>query len=155
MFEPKGEVSVWRHGYQQLLERGIDYGKSYSHEELAALFNQEVAFFLRQRSALYRVIAELESEHGRTLVPVVGKGYRVAHPSEHATVCKLRKKRGRRLSTRAVTLIDSTDQEALQPSERQELVQLKGVLMLSLAVMNVHERRLNRIEEAMRNAGLL
>jgi len=155
VFTPKEDKAVWRRGYDDMLGQGIDYGAFFSHEQLADFFGLEVADFLHQRGPLYRLIQELETEHGRTLVPVTGRGYRIAQAAENIDVSKSRRKRGRRLATRALNLLDATDEEVLQPDERTQLRQCRNSIVLILGVQSIHERRLSRIESVLRNAGLL
>jgi hypothetical protein len=155
LFQPHGDKARWRAAYEALLEQGIDYGKTFSHEALAALLGLALEVFLRNRSPLYRLVNELEKEHGRTLVPIAGKGYRISSPEEHAALCRARRSKSRRLLRRGVDLIAATDQDKLSLHQRTELAKINGMLGLALITLSVHERRLNRHEEALRKAGLL
>jgi hypothetical protein len=155
LFQPKNGKARWRSAYEQMLQMGIDYGAQFSHEVLAALLGLALEAFRHNRAPLYRVIGELEKEHGRTLVPILGKGYRVSAPDEHASLCRARRSKSRRLLRRGMDLIAATDQDVLSNDQRADLAKVNGLLGIAFLTLSVHERRLNKHEEALRKAGLL
>lgn len=150
-FEPAGEVARWRQGYENLLAAGIDYDVFYSHGALAAMLGLALEQFLHQRSALYRITAELETVHGRTLVSVAGQGYRVSRPQHHAELATDRKRRSRRQLNRACRLVKGTDFAVLTPDEQRELLHIQRGLVV---IVSLHNQRLDRIEEILRRHGM-
>jgi hypothetical protein len=149
-FQPRGDLAVWRRAYRQMVTDGIDYGKEFPHTSLAELFGVALEHFLAHRGPLYRLMKELEEDHGRTLIAIPGKGYRISHPTEHVDVCKSRRRRGKRQAQRAVTLIDHTDTEQLQAGQQSELLKIKSALVITVGILSCHERRLRNIEEILR-----
>jgi hypothetical protein len=162
LFQPKDGKARWRAAYEQMLQMGIDYGAQFSHEVLAALLGLALEGFRRNRAPLYRVIGELEKEHGRTLVPILGKGYRVSAPGEHAALARERRRRSRRHIRRGVELIEATDRTLLAPDQLTEMDKVHASLGLVYEVLSIHEsrltvyeRRTRRIEEILRKNGML
>ena len=154
-FRPRSPdgVSVWKRGYHRLMAEGLPYGREISHQHLAEVLGLSLEAFLSNRGPLYRIRAELEDgEEGRTLIPVPGRGYRVSHPRDHATVCKARKRRGARLTRQALRLAEATDTALLDAAQKKELSDVEKALVV---VVTIHEKRLRKIEAILRADGKL
>lgn len=90
----------------------------------------------------------LLSDHGRLLVAVRGKGYRVALPGEAAGVAQDHRRRADRSIGRALAVIDKADMTAATDEERQRF-QAVGVVIRNLhSRMTSAEQRLADLEDA-------
>lgn len=141
MFETKGEIAQWRMVYDNVRELEVD--EMISIEDLELLYPAART----QRGPVQRAIRELEELHAKTLVPVRGKGYRVAHAREHADLAKRKHRSARRVMKRAVSKARSGDRSQLTPAERQRLDQIEMNLATQAAFMGRVEKRVVRVEQ--------
>lgn len=90
----------------------------------------------------------LLADHGRLLVAVRGKGYRVALPGEAAGVAQDHRRRADRQISKAVAIVDSADTTGMSPEE------LKRFMAVGMVIRNLHgrmtaaEQRLADLEDA-------
>ena len=90
----------------------------------------------------------LLSDHGRALVAVRGKGYRVALPGEMAGIAQDHRRRADRSVGRALAVIDQADMTAATDEERRRF-QAVGVVIRNLrSRMTSAEERLADLEDA-------
>ena len=90
----------------------------------------------------------LLSDHGRALVAVRGKGYRVALPGELAGIAQDHRRRADRSIGRALAVIDKADMSAATDDERRRF-QAVGVVIRNLhSRMTSAEQRLADLEDA-------
>jgi hypothetical protein len=90
----------------------------------------------------------LLSDHGRALVAVRGKGYRVALPGEMAGIAQDHRRRADRSIGRALAVIDKADMTAASDEERRRF-QAVGVVIRNLhSRMTSAEQRLADLEDA-------
>jgi hypothetical protein len=90
----------------------------------------------------------LLADHGRALVAVRGKGYRVALPGELAGVAQDHRRRADRQMGKALAVIDQADMSAATEDERKRF-QAVGVVIRNLhSRMTTAELRLADLEDA-------
>jgi hypothetical protein len=90
----------------------------------------------------------LLSDHGRALVAVRGKGYRVALPGEIAGIAQDHRRRADRQIGKALDVIDKADMTAAT-EEEQRRFQAVGVVIRNLhSRMTTAEQRLADLEDA-------
>lgn len=95
----------------------------------------------------------LLADHGRALVAVRGKGYRVALPGEMAGVAQDHRRRADRQIGKALAVIDHADMSAATEDERKRF-QAVGVVIRNLhSRMTSAEQRLADLEDAVFGAG--
>lgn len=95
----------------------------------------------------------LLNDHGRALVAVRGKGYRVAQPGEMAGIAQDHRQRADRQIGRALAIIDKADMSAASEEERRRF-QAVGLVIRNLSNrMNSAEQRLADLEEAVFGPG--
>jgi len=95
----------------------------------------------------------LLNDHGRALVAVRGKGYRVARPGEMAGIAQDHRQRADRQIGRALAIIDKADMTAATDEERRRF-QAVGLVIRNLSNrMNSAEQRLADLEEAVFGPG--
>jgi hypothetical protein len=90
----------------------------------------------------------LLNDHGRALVAVRGKGYRVARPGEMAGIAQDHRQKADRSIGRALAIIEKADMSAATEEERRRF-QAVGLVIRNLHNrMNSAEQRLADLEEA-------
>lgn len=127
-----------------------DYGDVLTFADLAAAIDveddEQGRSQVRQTVSAARPL--LLSDHGRLLVAVRGKGYRVALPGEAAGVAQDHRRRADRSIGRALAVIDKADVSAATDEERKRF-QAVGVVIRNLhSRMTSAEQRLNDLEDA-------
>jgi hypothetical protein len=105
------------------------------------------------RQAVSAARPVLLADHGRLLVAVRGKGYRVALPGEAAGVAQDHRRRADRQIGKAVAIIDNADTKAMTSEELRRFMAV-GVVVRNLhARMTSAEQRLADLEDAVYGAG--
>jgi hypothetical protein len=149
-FSPKGDVPEWRLIYDGLLT-DADFGTVITYDMLDDALGRP---FLPGRWPIYRARRELAEMRSRWIESVPGVGYEVIEAREHINAAQARKRRARTQLKQMVTIQNVTDLARLTPEElvvydRQSRINM-GLYMIAVQ----HERRLERIEQVLRNAGL-
>lgn len=149
MFEPKGDRSL-RVVVTEMASKA-EHGELLSFAVLAeavgALDDKAGRAQVRQVVSAARPL--LLADYGRALVPVRGKGYRVARPGELAGVAQDYRRRGDRQIQKALTVIDQADRTAMSS---EELLRFRAV---GAAIHGLHRRmvsaedRITDLEEAL------
>jgi len=137
--------------YEAICLRGLEPEHLYPTSEIEAILGRSIQ---RSRSAVYGAARRLERFKRRTLVCVVGVGYKIAHPRDVPQVALDRLRRGRRQISRGKRTVDSQDVSVLTQQERQEgdLVRA-GMLFLGRQMKRMdeqlqrHDERIGRLEE--------
>lgn len=151
LFEPKGEKPEWRVLYDDLLE-GMEPGQVVSFADLDRVLGRP---FSANRGPLYRARKELGAARHRWLEAVPGAGYRVIDASEHVRVARSHKRKGQRQLHTAVTVLNATDVGRLTEPERDHFDTQSRLLHALHFVAVQHEARISRIENALREGGML
>ena len=95
----------------------------------------------------------LLNDHGRALVAVRGKGYRVARPGEMAGIAQDHRQKADRSIGRALAIIEKADMSAASEDEQRRF-QAVGLVIRNLSnPMNSAEQRLADLEEAVFGPG--
>lgn len=124
--------------YDYIKARSLEPGTLYSKSELTAVLGKP---FDAYRTAIYSVIGRMERNDQRTLVCVTGVGYRVAHPSETATIAARRRKRAKGQITKGLRTVKGTDVSFLTQQERQELTSvMSGMAALEKDMKRIEKR---------------
>lgn len=147
-FEPKGSRAL-RVIVTELAAKAT-YGDVLTYTELAQALDVEDddAGRAQVRQTVSAARPLLLSDHGRLLVAVRGKGYRVALPGEAAGVAQDHRRRADRQIGKALAVIDKADMSAATDEERQRF-QAVGVVIRNLhSRMTSAEQRLADLEDA-------
>ena len=127
-----------------------DYGDVLAFADLAAAIDvqddEQGRGQVRQTVSAARPL--LLNDHGRALVAVRGKGYRVALPGEMAGVAQDHRRRADRSIGRALAVIDKADMTSATDEERKRF-QAVGIVIRNLhSRMTSAEQRLADLEDA-------
>ena len=106
---------------------------------------------IRQAVAAARPL--LLTDHGRALVAVRGKGYRVALPGEFAGIAQDHRRRADTQITRALAIINHADMSGASEDERRRFDAVGVVIRNLHGRMSAAEQRLADLEEAVFGAG--
>lgn len=149
-FQPKGDIAEWRMIYEQLLENA-DFGQVITYAELDEALGRP---FITNRSPIYRAREDLGSIRKRWLESVPHVGYRVTDPADHVRVSVTHRRKSQRQVSISVKVLGATDLTRLNPSD---LAKWDSEQRIAFAVWGVvsHEARLRRIEELLRNEGMM
>jgi len=149
-FQPKGEIAEWRMVYDNLLDHA-DFGQVVTYAELDDVLGRR---FVANRSPIYRAREELGSIRKRWLEPVPKVGYRVTDPTDHVRVSVSHRRKSQRQVSISVKVLGATDLSRLNPDD---LAKWDSEQRIAFAVWGVvsHEARLRRIEQLLRNEGML
>lgn len=150
-FAPKGDVPEWRLIYELLLS-GAEFGDLITYAELDEALGRR---FVPNRSPLYRARRELGEQRHRWLEPVPGKGYRVIEAREHLRVSQVHKRKARKQFTLMTTVTSATDLSQLTAEELSAFDSQTRIQAALVAIAFSHEQRLGRIEQTLRNNGML
>ena len=150
-FAPKGDQPEWRVIYELLLS-GAEFGDVVTYAELDEALGRR---FVTNRGPLYRARRELGEERHRWLEPVPGKGYRVIEAREHLRVSQVHKRKAKRQFTLMTTVTSATDLTQLTPEELSAFDSQTRIQAALVAIAFSHEQRLGRIEQTLRNNGML
>lgn len=146
-FTPKGSRAL-RVIVAELAARAA-YGDVLTFTELAQAIGVEddAAGHAQVRQAVSAARPVLLADHGRALVAVRGKGYRVALPGELAGIAQDHRRRADRQIGKALAVIDQADMSAATDEERQRF-QAVGVVIRNLhSRMTSAEQRLADLED--------
>ena len=147
-FEPKGSRAL-RVIITELAAKAA-YGDVFTFTELAQAITVEDDDSGRAqvRQAVSAARPLLLSDHGRALVAVRGKGYRVALPGELAGIAQDHRRRADRQISKALAVVDQADMTAATDDERKRF-QAVGVVIRNLhSRMTSAEQRLADLEDA-------
>lgn len=150
-FQPKGAQPEWQMIYDDLLA-DADFGSVITYSQLDHVLGRP---FLDDRGPIYTARRHLGRTRKRWFEAVDGVGYRIIEAREHLGAAHRRKRRARRQLATMVEIAEVTDLEHLQPDELVEFdrqTKINAALFLFAAQ---HERRLNRIEDILRQEGKL
>ena len=150
-FDSKGPLPEWRMIYDELLVNA-DFGTVVTYDQLDAALGRT---FIENRSPLYRARQHLGEMRRRWMEAVPKVGYRVIQANEHMKSAQARKNRAKTQLRRMVDIATYTDLSRLQPNELQEFDAQSRINMALASVAIHHERRLNRIEQILRDDGKL
>ncbi len=150
-FEAKGDQPEWQLIYELLLS-GAEYGDVITYAELDEALGRP---FVRNRSPLYRARRELGEQRHRWLEPVPGKGYRVIEAREHLRISQVHKRKAKRQFTLMQTVTSATDLTQLTPEELSAFDAQTRINAALVAITFSHEQRLNRIDQILRNNGMV
>ena len=147
-FQPKGSRAL-RVIITEMAARAA-YGDVLTFTELAESIDvaDDDAGRSQVRQAVSAARPLLLNDHGRLLVAVRGKGYRVALPGEAAGVAQDHRRRADRQISKAVAIVDSADTTGMTPEE------LKRFMAVGMVIRNLHgrmtaaEQRLADLEDA-------
>lgn len=95
----------------------------------------------------------LLGDHGRLLVAVRGKGYRVALPGEASGIAQDHRRRADRQIGKAVAIIDSADTKGMTPEELRRFTAVGMVIRNLHSRMTSAEQRLADLEDAVFGGG--
>jgi hypothetical protein len=147
--------------FEYIERSGLEPDTLYTHQQLSEVIGQPIA---ENRSPIYSAIRQLEKAHNRTLICVLGVGYRVARPSESRDIVDHRVSRATRQVRRGVHTARHTDMAGLSPEERKQHDQMRsGIVALERqmkqvrsqmnhlearvdVVETIHDSRLDRLE---------
>jgi len=150
-FAPKGDQPEWRIIYELLLS-GAEFGDVVTYAELDEALGRR---FVVNRGPLYRARRELGDQRHRWLEPVPGKGYRVIEAREHLRVSQVHKRKAKRQFALMTTVTAATDLAQLTPEELSTFDAQTRIQAALVAIAFSHEQRLGRIEQTLRNSGML
>jgi hypothetical protein len=150
-FAPKGDLPEWRVIYDLLLE-DADFDDLISYDDLDQALGRD---FRSQRGPLYRARTELGAQRHRWLEAVPNKGYRVIQAREHLRVAHGHKQRARTQYRAMMTVGAATDLARLTPDELEAFDAQTRINATLFAIVTSHEQRLGRIEETLRQNGML
>ena len=140
-FMPKGEIPEWQKIFQYL--ESVEVGDVITFEELDEWLERD---FRVNRNPLYPAIRNLEREHQRTLLPVAGKGYRVAAATEHADIARGKHQRARKQMRRSVEVLESTDRSQLTNEQIARTDRLEELYRRQEESLRKQQRQLDRLE---------
>ncbi len=126
--------------------RGLEPGDVIAYEDLHEALDRPGGERHAVQQAVRIASRRMLADEKRCLVPVRGKGYKIAHPSEHVAVGKDREVRGVRQFARAVQVYDQTPLDELTPAQRELHLRTSMLAHEAFAVLGDHERRLRKIE---------
>jgi hypothetical protein len=147
-FQPKGSRAL--RVIITELAAAASYGDVLTFTELSQAIDTEddTAGHAQVRQAVSAARPLLLSDHGRALVAVRGKGYRVALPGELAGIAQDHRRRADRQIGKALAVIDQADMTAATDDERRRF-QAVGVVIRNLhSRMTSAEERLADLEDA-------
>jgi hypothetical protein len=147
-FQPKGSRAL-RVIIAEMAAKAT-YGDVLTYTELSRAIGAEDddAGHAQVRQAVSAARPLVLSDHGRALVAVRGKGYRVALPGELAGVAQDHRRRADRQIGKALAVIDKADMSAASDEERKRF-QAVGVVIRNLhSRMSSAEERLADLEDA-------
>jgi len=137
--------------YDELLAQA-DFGTLITYDDLDRVLGRP---FRPERGPIYRARQHLGEMRQRWLAPVANVGYRVIDANEHLNVAQQHKRKAKHQFGLMVKVAEVTDVSRLTP---EELVafdsQAKVNAMLYLVAVH-HERRIQRIEQVLREDGRL
>lgn len=142
MFDPKGEIPEWRIVYDHAVTVPVDGVVTY--EDLDALLGRT---FTDSRAPIYRVQKELLENDHRTMVNVIGVGYRVGKANEHAGLASGQRKRARHSMTKAVRIVDGTNRQVLTRDETVRLDRLEFNLKQQAIILRKQDSRIGVVEK--------
>lgn len=150
-FQTKGELPEWRMIYEKLLAQA-DFGAVITYDELDEVLGRS---FDANRSPIQKARRMLAEWRKRQLVCVPTIGYRVVEAREHLDVAADYQRRGHRQLQRMTRVIESTPVEYLTPAERLLYDRQSIIAFTQVAFMIETNRRFERHEAILRNAGLI
>lgn len=144
-FTPIGPRARWREIYDNAA--ALPPGAILTYTDIETLIGYDVSAPGAARSPIYRANRALLTEHSRMLVAVPGKGYRVAHATEHEHQAKGQQRKARRRLSTAVTVAVNVDRNQLTAAQQKSLDGLADVLMAQNAMLASHNKRLGSVEK--------
>lgn len=147
-FEPKGSRAL-RVIIAEMAAKAA-YGDVLTFTELAEAISvqDDEAGRAQVRQAVSAARPVLLADHGRALVAVRSKGYRVALPGELAGIAQDHRRRADRQIGKALAVIDQADMSTASDDERKRF-QAVGVVIRNLhSRMTTAEQRLADLEDA-------
>lgn len=145
-FTPKGDAPLWQAIYDEavLLEPGDVIG----FDRLAVLLGYDPQPAGASRTPIHTASRRLLKDHDRTLLSVRGKGYKVAHASEHEGIARQKQRSGRRQIRRAHTVATHVDRNALTVDQRTSLDAFAHILAQQNSMLKRHDKRLTAVESS-------
>lgn len=130
-FVPRDGIAQWRRVLTHIIE--LQPGEEITHEQLEQIIGDT---YRPGHHAILRAARELRLNHQRSLTTVIGRGYRVLHPTEHIVTSERAVRRSRRALTRAHEEVASADR--------------RGLTMTQAKVMDQRELALARITQTLK-----
>lgn len=152
-FQPKGSRALRVIIAEQAAR--VPFGTVLPYKELAQAIDvaDDDAGRAQVRQAVAAARPLLLADHGRALVAVRGKGYRIAAPGEMAGVAQDYRRRADTSIGKALAVINQADMSAATDAERRRF-QAVGIVIRNLhGRMNTAEQRLADLEEAVFGGG--
>lgn len=122
-----------------------DYGAEFTYAEI--LQETECDLLETDRQRVYSVNRILERDHRRSLLNIRGRGYKVAHPREHAESMTIRKHRAGKQIQLAARTGQATAIEQLTEGELRTFADTQVAISRVAQALQYHEQRLARIEQ--------
>lgn len=147
-FQPKGSRALRVIVAEKAAK--ASFGDVLSYTELAQAIDapEDDTGRAQVRQAVSAARPLLLADHGRALVPVRNKGYRVALPGEFAGIAQDHRRRADKQITKALAVVNHADMSAATEEERKRF-QAVGVVIRNLhSRMSSAEQRLTDLEEA-------
>jgi hypothetical protein len=120
LFAPKGVKPQWEMVYDIFKPLAEDDVLTYEEARV------KLGWDLRQnRTPLYKAMRKMEQDDHRTLAPVPGVGYRIAHPTEHETLGRKHHRKARRQLHRSVSKFRSADRTKIPKEQADRLDRLE------------------------------
>ena len=143
-FTPKGEQPLWQAVYDHAMT--LEPGELIGWDRLTVILGYDPQPAGASRTPILTASKRLLTDHGRTLVSVRGKGYRVAHAKEHEGIGRGFQRSAQRKLRRGVEVTTCVDRNALTESQRSSLDALAHVLASQNAMLKRHDARIGVVE---------
>jgi hypothetical protein len=122
-----------------------DYGAEFTYAEI--LQETECDLVESDRQRVYSVNRILERDHRKSLMNIRGRGYKVAHPREHAEAMTIRKHRAGKQIQLATRTGQATAIEQLSEQELRTFADTQVAISRVAQALLYHDQRLARIEQ--------
>lgn len=122
-----------------------DYGTEFTYAEI--LQETECDLMEGDRGRVYSVNRILERDHRKSLLNMRGRGYKVAHPRDHAGSMTLRKHRAGKQIELAARTGEATAIDRLNEQELRTFADTQVAISRVAQALQYHEKRLARIEK--------
>ncbi len=136
----------WQIVADLVASRGLGPGDVIAYEDLHEALDRAEGERHAVQQAVRFASRRMLADEKRCLVPVPGKGYKIAHPSEHLAVGKDREARGVRQFARAIQVYEKTPLDELTDAQRELHLRTSMLAREAFAALDDHERRLRKIE---------
>lgn len=148
MFEMKGDRAQWQVIYEHLAELFI--GDVVKDAELLDLLPD--ASETTVRSAFYRAMQEMETEHSRSFTRVRLVGYRMVEAAEHERLARDQHRKAKRRLRTAHRKAHSADRSLLTSEERRRIDAVEMNLAQQQDMISRLDERVSRTEKSLKDA---